>query len=811
MKLLKNLTVIIIAIITIYKSDIHSQSQWILKSTGCNLNSVFFIDEMTGYAAGDSGTVLATVDAGANWQCLFSGTSQSLKSIYFKNSLTGYAAGNGGVIIKTTNGGINWTSLSTGTVTNLTGIHFPTTDTGYAVGISLTLKTTNAGSSWTSIPANTGSSIFFSTGLKGLSTDNTHYLSKTSDGGTFWSVNTAPGNPVNQYANSFINANTGWTTGAGNKAYKTTNAGNNWVTQTNSATAFAVFYGIDFTDELNGCIAGYSGFFYGDSSMIYKTSNGGTNWTSVPTGFKKILRDVDFADALTGWAVGDGGLILNTTDGGTTWNKQLIQYSAPFTQSMWLYDVEFRNEMTGWTCGMDGYVNNTTDGGNSWNTITTASFNYLYSVCFPDDNDTGWVCGRSGTIQKTVNSGINWFAQTSGTSQHLNSIVVDNFGFPATNIGWCVGNNGTILGYGLVWVALPSPTTNDLNSVFPVTSNDVFIAGNTGTILKTTDSGLNWSIKTSGTTEDLKSIYFINSNTGYVCGANGKIKISTDGGDVWTDQTSGTSSTLNSIDFEETITENGYAVGDNGTIVSTTNGGITWMKESSGSSTPLYSVFVKEIPASGSSVTTSIKTVGKLAKYAIKKTVEALPVELNAFDYSLSGNNILLFWQTSGEINNRGFEIERKSTESFNWTKIGFTEGHGTQNNNIDYSFTDRNLNSGKYNYRLKQTDFNGNYEYFNLSDEVNISAPVNFELKQNYPNPFNPSTNLEFGISNLGFITLKVYDISGKEVKTLVNEIKEAGYYTVKFDGSSLSSGIYFYKMQAGGKEISGKMLLLK
>ena len=123
MNLLKNLSVIIIALITFYVSDIHSQSQWILKSTGCNFNSVFFYDEMVGYVAGDSGTILATVDAGSNWQCLSSGTTQSLKSIFFFNALTGWAAGSGGVIVKTTNSGINWTVLFTGTSTNLTGIH----------------------------------------------------------------------------------------------------------------------------------------------------------------------------------------------------------------------------------------------------------------------------------------------------------------------------------------------------------------------------------------------------------------------------------------------------------------------------------------------------------------------------------------------------------------------------------------------------------------------------------------------------------------------------------------------------------------
>ena len=811
MNFTKNLILILSVLITLYSSAIQSQSEWIIKSTGCNLNSVFFYDEMAGWVVGDSGTIFATIDAGANWQCVTSGTTQSLKSVYFKNGLTGWAAGGGGAIVKTTNGGINWTVLSTGTTTNLNGIYFPTIDTGYAIGISLTLKTTNGGSSWTSIFANVGTSVFFSNGLKGYSTDNTHYLSKTLDGGSTWSINTAPGNPVNQYAISFINENTGWTTGAGNRAFKTTNAGSNWVTQTNSASSFAVFYGVDFTDDMNGHIAGYSGFFWGDSAMIYATSNGGANWISQPTGIKKPFRDVDFVDDMTGWAVGDGGMILNTTDGGTTWKKQLIQYSSPFTSSLWLYDIDFRNEMTGWSCGMDGYVNKTTDGGNNWTTITTSTFNYMFSICFPDENDTGWACGRIGTIIKTDNAGINWYTQSTGTSQHLNSIVMDNFSFPVTNIGWCVGNGGTILSYGLAWALQSSPVITDLYSVFPLTHEHVFISGASGTILETTNSGTLWFTKTSGTTEDLKSIYFINSNTGYVCGTNGTIKISTDGGDVWTDQTSGTTSTLNSIDFEETIPDNGYAVGENGKIVATTNGGTSWVEESSGATTTLFSVFVKEIPAMSSTMVTAIKTVGKLSKYVHKKAVEALPVELTSFNYSISGNDVTLSWQTSGEINNMGFEIERNIPGYSLWTKIGNAEGHGTIYGKSDYFFTDRKLNSGKYNYRLKQMDYNGNFEYFNLNSEVIIAKPEQFRLMQNYPNPFNPVTNLEFQISNLGFVSLIVYDLSGKEVIKLVNEIKEAGYYTVKFDGSSLSSGIYFYKMQFDGKETSKKMLLLK
>jgi hypothetical protein len=187
-----------------------------------------------------------------------------------------------------------------------------------------------------------------------------------------------------------------------------------------------------------------------------------------------------------------------------------------------------------------------------------------------------------------------------------------------------------------------------------------------------------------------------------------------------------------------------------------------------------------------------------------------LPVELASFTSLVDHNNVTLNWQTSGETNNSGFDIERSGSDD-KWSKTGFINGAGNSNDPIDYSFTDKNLSPGKYKYRLKQIDFNGNYEYFDLQDEVSIGIPDKFELSQNYPNPFNPVTNLEFGISELGYVSLKVYDVLGKEVKTLVNEIKQAGYYKVQFDGSSFASGVYFYELRSGSFVSQKRMLLLK
>lgn len=191
-----------------------------------------------------------------------------------------------------------------------------------------------------------------------------------------------------------------------------------------------------------------------------------------------------------------------------------------------------------------------------------------------------------------------------------------------------------------------------------------------------------------------------------------------------------------------------------------------------------------------------------------------LPVELSSFTSIVYGNDVTLKWQTGSEINNSGFEIERSKIVNGSvtqWIHSGFVLGNGTKTTSSDYFFTDKGLSSGVYNYRLKQIDYNGNFEYFYLSQEVRIGIPEKFELSQNYPNPFNPTSNLEFGISEMGFVSLKVYDASGKEVVSLINEVKTAGYYSVNFNGAGLSSGIYFYTLSSGNFISTKRMTLLK
>ncbi|HEY4755490.1 MAG TPA: T9SS type A sorting domain-containing protein [Ignavibacteriaceae bacterium] len=192
-----------------------------------------------------------------------------------------------------------------------------------------------------------------------------------------------------------------------------------------------------------------------------------------------------------------------------------------------------------------------------------------------------------------------------------------------------------------------------------------------------------------------------------------------------------------------------------------------------------------------------------------------LPVELLSFEGSAIGNDVHLGWKTATETNNHGFEVQKGMSYS-DFITIGFVKGTGTKISSTHYSFTDNNDVPGKYFYRLKQIDYDGSYKYSNAI-EVEINYPNKFDLVQNYPNPFNPSTKISWQSPVSGWQTLKVFDVLGNEVATLIDEYKPAGKYEVEFNpvetrhGLSLPSGVYFYQLEVNDFVVSKKMLLLK
>ncbi|OGU84985.1 MAG: hypothetical protein A2W11_14020 [Ignavibacteria bacterium RBG_16_35_7] len=187
----------------------------------------------------------------------------------------------------------------------------------------------------------------------------------------------------------------------------------------------------------------------------------------------------------------------------------------------------------------------------------------------------------------------------------------------------------------------------------------------------------------------------------------------------------------------------------------------------------------------------------------------AVPVELTSFTAIANGKEVTLSWSTTTELNNQGFEVQRKFSSN-DFVTIGSVKGNGTTTSPNHYSFLDKLIDPGKYFYRLKQVDLNGTFEYSNVI-EVEVRTLDKFTLEQNYPNPFNPVTTIGYVLQEKSNAKLTLLNSLGEEIEVLVNEERDKGYHKVEFDGAKLSSGVYFYQLKAGNYIETKKMLLLR
>ncbi len=505
-------------------------------------------------------------------------------------------------------------------------------------------------------------------------------------------------------------------------------------------------------------ISDYNNSNISDTSGLFAIS-GELCWEVQQNGYNSVLRNVYYSDASTCWAVGFNGLI-KTTDKGETWTSKLDGYG--------LLDVYFLNSNIGWTVGLNGTIFKTTNSGNDWVPLDN-EFNFHFEkVYFADEND-GYIIGKNYFL-KTTDGGVSW------TSEQLTDHILQTMFFINKDTGW--------------------------------------VAGNEGVILKTTDAGSTWVYQQKNGTDygTLISLCFIDENTGWASGSGldvdgGVILKTTNGGVNWNLQHSGYNRFIYSVFFNNSST--GWATGDEGIMFSTQNGGGDWELQGSGTFADLYSVNI-ESHQNGLSVGSD----GTILKYIKDINSAILPVELVSFNVVSKGNDVELNWLTATEVNNKGFEVERKTDNI--WKTIGFVSGKGTTSNTSKYFYTD-DLKNVSYNgniaYRIKQVDYNGTYKYSNeVAVQLN-SNPVEYSLMQNYPNPFNPSTVIKYSVKENTHVILKIFDMLGREVSTLLDEEKSAGTYTINFDASraGLSSGTYFYTIKAGNFVQTKKMLLLK
>lgn len=400
-------------------------------------------------------------------------------------------------------------------------------------------------------------------------------------------------------------------------------------------------------------------------------------------------------------------------------------------------------------------------------------------------------------IYKTTDSGQTW-TLTNDEGQ------MSFFGIPVTQDPTHTDTLYTMVNtnfkrstdFGSTWTTIASnfgPISAPCDiEVFKDTS--IILIGDNGTgIFRSLDYGETWAqvYSTSGEIPTI-SVDLVNRGTAWATkwGGGGGFLKSTDYGATWTPINSFSGINMwgvhvNPFDGDEVYT-GCYSCGS---TWRTKNGGQTWQQINISSSN--YQVYVVDsmnvFSAQGSGI------------YKLDSPY-FIPVELTSFTASTADEKVILNWSTATELNNSGFEIERShnsEAQNQNWEKIGFVEGHGTTTEIQRYSYTDIPGSFGNFAYRLKQVDFDGTFEYSNQI-EIELSTPAQFQLSQNYPNPFNPSTVISWHLANDSQVSLKVYDILGTEIKTLVNETRPAGIHQVEFDGSELSSGIYFYKLTA-------------
>jgi photosystem II stability/assembly factor-like uncharacterized protein len=450
------------------------------------------------------------------------------------------------------------------------------------------------------------------------------------------------------------------------------------------------------------------------------------------------------------------------------------------------------------------------------------------------------------------NDGSSWTAVNNG----LTDLTVYSLTINGTNIfaGTEIGGVFRSTNNGTSWSAVNAGFTGSEIYSFAVSDTHLYAGAFWGGVFRSTDDGNSWS--NSG-------LYYVLSllkTDGYLYAGTGASQVwrSTDNGSSWLPSGSGllytTYNTL-AMTSEGNLFAGSYW--DSSGVFLSTDNGVNWNQFNVG----LTNKQVYALVASGSNLfagtgflggvflLTSINSrwipvnegfaypffitslgisgdyifAGALGYGVWRRPLsDFIPVELTSFAATVNDDNVELSWITATETNNQGFEVERSQKSQvkgqMDWEKIGFVEGHGTTTESQAYFYLDKNVATGKYKYRLKQKDYDGTFEYSNVV-EVEVTSPLTFSLEQNYPNPFNPSTKIKYIIPNvethrdasLQMVTLKVYDVLGNEVATLVNEEKPAGSYEVEFSASNLPSGTYFYQLKASSLIETKKMILLK
>jgi len=670
---------------------------------------------------------------------------------------------------------------------------------------------------------------------------------KTTDGGATWtllvsgitdnlaiqSITVHPTNPNIAYIAVFDGVNA-----ATNGVYKTTNGGTNWTAASTGITNKNILTVMLNPVNPNTVYAGSSLILPGSTgpSTIYKSYDAGNSWslfsTGLPTGTTTgdpiramSMSTLDTNTVLAALFENDttGGTYL-TTNGGTSWNKK---WGIPNTVGTLTRACLIRpGSNTEFYMGIDQSsatglmgVYRTTDGGATWVDFSGGLLLNTYPVralAFKSDLISPTL--YAGAANTTLGAGRGVFEYT----------------FPST--------------VSLVWSEQTSGTPQILYSISAADNNNVWACGAAGVVSRTTNGGVNWTAATGNipTTEAQYNIWAVDGNTALVTGSSTitHTYMTTNGGTNWTTVFTQTGGFIDNIWMVSATNGfmNGDPVGGRWSLWKTTNGGVNWdstglFLAQNGSETG----FNNSMIVSGNNIWmgTSTNRVYYSTNYGTSWTAQTVDAQTNG---------IASFWSnnpSSGKFFLGSDSLMVTTNSGTNWNFAGVQPGAGTltgamtgtgtqwwyarQASVIYYSSNDgvswstqytapaglyydfSKSRTGPYIWAVRSNGAISKYGIATGITPIASNVPTTFSLSQNYPNPFNPVTKINFAIPKTGFVTLKIYDILGREMRTLINESVKAGNYSVEFNATTLSSGVYFYRLISDNFTDTKKMMLIK
>jgi photosystem II stability/assembly factor-like uncharacterized protein len=652
----------------------------------------------------------------------------------------------------------------------------------------------------------------------------------------------------------FVDHNNGIAVGLGATIIRTHDGGATWTPQYSSAQS--ILYGVAMLDTATAVAVGLEG-------LILRTVDGGLNWSGVASGLIEDLNCIAFASPTAGIIAGGSGKMLRTTDAGATWQP----VTSGVTDN--LYGIAFVTGTTGYAVGgfRSGIILKTTNAGFSWVQLASGTSSILTAVSGTGEN-VAMAVGSGGTVLRTTNSGATWEPRgTGGTSIYYGVACVDSSLVYAASCGIMKSTDG-----GLIWTT--SPLTTCVRAICMTDGMTGTAVGQGGAILRTTTGGeFGWTRVQSNTTSFLWGVSFGSLVSGVAVGDSGTILRTTDTGETWTRTPAPTSRGLRDVSFADDAY--GLAVGDSGTILATTDGGTSWQQQVSGTDVHLTSVqFFSRTLAYVGGRSAGLKTTNGGVQWISQSFMTGQWGSVNFFDpthgiaaydpifgapslrWTTDGGATWSLWQgTYSGFRPRGIAMlnstvavavgvgARRSTNGgATWIdSVGISNLYGV-------SFANASTGTAVGNRIYRTTDGGRSwtqqftvltttlYAVDQLTPDVAVAVglngeiyrtlsggiatgvpekvtpiPTGYALEQNYPNPFNPATTIRFSLPRSGHVTLRIYDILGSLVETVLSGDLNAGSHSVRWDAGTRASGVYFYRLDAGTFVETKKLLLLR